>query len=104
MGLTNHLSCLSDAFSFYSVYFPLMTIMTMTILGPRHMVSSLFHFSLQIPLLVSVEYFPSVVSVKYIPMVVSVEKFPLVVSVENFPLVVSVEYFPLAVSVENIKS
>ena len=66
MGLTSHLSCLSDVFSSYRVYFSLMTILTMMVLGPGHLLRALFHFPLKIPL---------VLSVKKIPLVMPVESF-----------------------------
>ena len=77
MGLMSHLSCVYDTFSSYRVSFSSMTILTMMVLGPGHLVRALFHFSLKILL------------------VMSVAKNQLVVSVDYFPLVVSVEYFQL---------
>ena len=65
MGLKSHISCLSDTFSSYHVYFSLMMIMTIMVLGPGHMVRDLFHFLLKILLVVSVEYFLLVVLVEY---------------------------------------
>ena len=73
MGLANRLSCVYDAFSFYRVYFSLMMIIAMMVLGPGHLVHALFHFPLKIPLVVTVEYFLLVVSVEYFPLIVSVE-------------------------------
>ena len=80
MGLTSHISCLSDVFSSYCVSFSLMTSLKMMVMGPGHLVRALFHFPLKIPLVVSVEYSPLVVSVEYLPLVVSVEYYKWVKS------------------------
>ena len=105
MGLTSHLSCVYDTFSSYRVSFSLMTIMTVMVLVMGYLVRALFHFPLEILLVVSVEYFPVVASVKYFqltesqnPLVMAVEYFPLVVSVEYFQLVESENYFELVES------
>ena len=44
MGLTSHLSCLSEVFSSYRVYFSSMMSLTMMGLGPGHLVRVLLHF------------------------------------------------------------
>ena len=49
-----HISFISDAFSSYRVSFSLMMSMAMMGLGPGHLVRALFHFPLEIPLVVSV--------------------------------------------------
>ena len=54
MGLTSHLSCISNTFSSYPFSFSLMTILTMMGLGQGHMLRALFHFPLEISLVVSV--------------------------------------------------
>ena len=56
IGLTSDLSCLSDTFSSYHVYFSLMMILTMMVLGLGHLIRALFHFSMEILLVVSVKY------------------------------------------------
>ena len=65
MGLTSHLSCVYDTFSYYCVSFSLMTNLTMIssmtsitmmVLGPDYLVRALFHF-LKILLVVSVDFF-----------------------------------------------
>ena len=73
MGLSIHLYCGYNAFSSYRIYFSLMMSLTMIslmtsltamVLGPCYLVSALF-CSLEILLVVPVEYFPLVVSVYY---------------------------------------
>ena len=54
MGLTSHLSCVYDDFSCYRVSFSSMTSLIMMGLGVSHLVRALFHFPLEIPLVVSV--------------------------------------------------
>ena len=54
MGLTSNISCIYDPFSSYHVYFSLMTSLTMTGMVPGHLVRALFHFPMEIPLVVSV--------------------------------------------------
>ena len=68
MGQTSHISCISDAFFSYRVYFyliyqkfyhstnyiSLMMIMKMMGLDPGPLVRAIFHFALEIPLVVSV--------------------------------------------------
>ena len=76
MGITNHIFCVYNAFSSCSVSLYLMMSLTMMGLGPGYMVRDLFHFLLEILLVVSVEYFLLVVSVEYFPLVVSVKYFP----------------------------
>ena len=65
MGLMSLISCLSDTFSSYCVYFSLIMILTVMVLVPGHLVRALFHFPLKIPLVVSVKYFPLIVSVEF---------------------------------------
>ena len=98
MGLTSHLSFVYDAFSCYCLSFSMMTILTIMVLGPGHLVHDIFHFALAVPLIKSVKYFLLVVSVKYFQLIES--QNPLVVSVDYFTLVVSVDYFQL-VETEN---
>ena len=54
MGLTSHISFISDTFPSYHVYFSLMTSMKMMGMGPDHMVRDLLHFALSILLVLSV--------------------------------------------------
>ena len=54
MGLTSHLSCISDDFSSHRFSFSLITILTMMGLGPGHLVRALLHSALEITLVVSV--------------------------------------------------
>ena len=65
MGLVSHISCLSKTISSFHVSFSLMKRVTMIILGRVHLVRALFHYSLKILLVVSVEYFLLVMSVEY---------------------------------------
>ena len=75
MGLTSHLSCVYDIFSYYHASFYSMTILKMMGLGPGHLVCALFYFPLKILLVVSVAQNQLIVSVDYFPLVVSVEFF-----------------------------
>ena len=47
MRMMSCLSCVSDTFSSYRVSFSLMTILTMMVLVPGHLVRALFHFPLK---------------------------------------------------------
>ena len=51
MGLTSHLSCVYNTFSYYRVSFSLMTSLTMMGMGPGHLVCALLLFPLKIRLL-----------------------------------------------------
>ena len=79
MGLTSHLSFVYNTFSSYTVFIPMMMILTIMVLGPGHLVRALFHIALAILLVVSVKYFLLVVSVEYFQLIES--KNMLVVSV-----------------------
>ena len=54
MGLKSHISCISNAFSSYRVYFSLKMSLTMMGLDPIHIVRALFNSTLEIPLVMSV--------------------------------------------------
>ena len=53
MVLKSNLSCISDAFSSYSVSFSLMKILTMMGIVTGNLVRALFQLALEIPLVVS---------------------------------------------------
>ena len=54
MGLTNHISCVYDAFSSYTISFSLVMSLTTMGLSSGHLVRALFNFSLESMLVVSV--------------------------------------------------
>ena len=100
MVLTSNPSCFYDDFSFYCVYFSLMTNLMMMVLGPGHLVRAIFHFSLKILLVISVDYFHLVESLEYFHLVESLVYFHLVELMEYFDLVESMEFFDLVKSFE----
>ena len=99
MGLMSHISCVYDTFSSYCVSFSMMTILTMIVLGPGHLVRALLHF-LKILLVVSVDYSHLVESMDYFHLVKWLEYFHLFELLEYFHLVKSMEYFDLVESME----